>query len=46
MQYLKRGYIKTCDENGNLISKVRADEVIEEVYDEKKDEELADSGNE
>lgn len=41
MQYLKRGYIKTYDENGNLISKVRADEVIE-----KKDEELANSGNE
>jgi Mg/Co/Ni transporter MgtE len=44
MQYLKRGYIKTYDENGNLISKVRADEVIEVV--EQKDEELAESGNE
>jgi len=41
MQYLKRGYIKTYDENGKLISKVRADEVVEQ-----KDEELAESGDE
>jgi len=42
MQDLKRGYIKTYDENGNLISKVRADEVVVE----QKDEELAESGDE
>jgi hypothetical protein len=47
MQYLKRGYIKTYDENGNLISKVRASEAEAiEVVVEQKDEELAESGNE
>ena len=41
MQYLKRGYIKTYDENGNLISKVRADEVVADEVVEDDDEELA-----
>jgi len=46
MQYLKRGYIKTYDENGNLISKVRADEAGALEVVEQKDEELAESGDE
>jgi len=43
MQYQKRGYTKTYDENGHLISKVRiGSEPIEETTDVESDEELGD----
>lgn len=34
MQYQKRGYIKTYDENGNLLSKVLIADSVEAEQDE------------